>query len=154
MNRDEFIDKLQRTLAGGLGSYQVAENVRYYQEYIDSEVRKGKAEEEVLDMLGDPRLLAKSIIEANKRAGASEGVNQIYDEDAVEEDGNGNIYRDEEERSAGRVKRIPGWAIALIVMAAVVVVFGIAFSLLSVFWPFILVIIAVTAIAKFIGQRK
>ena len=86
MNRIEFMEKLQRALAGGLNSRQVTENVRYYQEYIDMEIRKGKSEAEVLSGLGDPRLLAKSIIEANKRAGRSEGTNLNYDEEVV---GNG-----------------------------------------------------------------
>ena len=62
MNRNEFIDKLQRTLAGGLNCNQVADNVRYYQDYIDTEIRKGRSEADVLAGLGDPRLLAKSII--------------------------------------------------------------------------------------------
>ena len=59
MDRREFIEKLQRTLAGGLDSVQVAENVRYYQEYIESEIQKGNTEGAVLSQLGDPRLLAK-----------------------------------------------------------------------------------------------
>ena len=73
MNKKEFIEKLQRSLASGLGSSQVADNVRYYQDYIESEIRKGKSEEEVIASLGDPRLLAKSIIEANKHTGESYG---------------------------------------------------------------------------------
>ena len=84
MNRMEFIERLQRALAGGLNSRQVRENVRYYQEYIDTEIRKGRSESEVLTSLGDPRLLAKSIIEANKRAGYSQGSNLHYDEDVVD----------------------------------------------------------------------
>ena len=82
MNREEFTEKLQRALAGGLDSSKVAENITYYREYIDSEVRRGRSEQEVLESLGDPRLLAKSIIEANKRAGASYGSNLEYDEEA------------------------------------------------------------------------
>lgn len=85
MDRREFIEKLQRTLAGGLDSVQVAENVRYYQEYIESEIQKGNTEGAVLSQLGDPRLLAKSIIEANKHAGASYGSNQEYDEEVTED---------------------------------------------------------------------
>ena len=84
MDRIEFIEKLQRALAGGVNSSQVAENVRYYQEYIDVEMRKGRSEEEVLTSLGDPRLLAKSIIEANKRAGVNEGTNRNYDEETAD----------------------------------------------------------------------
>ena len=74
MDRTEFIERLQRALAGGVNSSRVAENVQYYREYIDMEIRKGRSEEEVLGSLGDPRLLAKSIIEANKSRG-------VYDRD-------------------------------------------------------------------------
>ena len=87
MDRTEFTDKLQHALAGGLGSSKVAENVRYYREYIDMEIRKGRSEEEVLESLGDPRLLAKSIIEANKNAGLNEGTNRNYDEETE-----GDVY--------------------------------------------------------------
>ena len=52
MSRAEFIEKLQRALAGGLNSSQVAENVRYYREYIDCEVSKGRREGEVKVTLG------------------------------------------------------------------------------------------------------
>ena len=54
------MEKLQRALAGGLNSSQVTENVRYYQEYIDTEIRKGRSESEILTALGDPRLLLQS----------------------------------------------------------------------------------------------
>ncbi len=153
MDRNEFMDKLQHTLAGGLNSYQVADNVRYYQEYIDGEIRKGKSEEEVLAPLGDPRLLAKSIIEANKRAGASEGVNGIYDEEVVSEEGDGT-YSDAEGERRTKMTRIPGWVIVLLGIVVVVLVFVIGISLFSVFWPFILALVAVAMIGKFWRQRK
>ena len=37
--------------------------LEYYSSYIDDEVRKGKTEEEVLEALGDPRLIAKTIVQ-------------------------------------------------------------------------------------------
>ena len=93
MNRNEFIDKLQRTLAGGLNCNQVADNVRYYQDYIDTEIRKGRSEADVLAGLGDPRLLAKSIIEANKHAGVNEGTNRGYDEEMTADSSYGSENR-------------------------------------------------------------
>lgn len=147
MTRNEFVDQLQRTLAGGLGSGQVAEHVRYYQDYIDSEIRKGQTEEEILGMLGDPRLLAKSIIEANKRTGASEGTNAVYDEtvsDDAYEDGRKNTFKSH---------RIPGWLLAVMILLVVIVVFGLAFSLLSVFWPVLLVVAVIAMIGRATGQR-
>ena len=47
----------------------VNENVSYYEEYIATQVRTGRTEEEVIEELGDPRLLARSIAEAKERKG-------------------------------------------------------------------------------------
>ena len=145
MDKREFIDRLQRALAGGLNSSQVAENVRYYEEYIDSEIRKGKSEADVMDQLGDPRLLAKSIIEANKRAGASYGSNREYDEEVSEDIGGDSQERNSAEN---RVVMLPGWLILLIVTVAVVVIIGIVTSLLAFFAPVIIVILIILLVIK------
>ncbi|MCM1039024.1 MAG: DUF1700 domain-containing protein [Roseburia sp.] len=142
MDKNEFIEKLQRTLAGGLNSSQVAENVRYYEEYIASEIQKGKTEEEVLLTLGDPRLLAKSIIEANKRAGASYGSNQEYDEEIADDSGS------RAGRSFSGGLMLPGWLLMVIITVAVIVVIGIATSLISLFAPVIIVGLVVLLIVK------
>ena len=145
MNKSEFIEKLQRVLAGGLDSAQVAENVRYYQEYIDSEVRRGRSEREVLDQLGDPRLLAKSIIEANKRAGASYGSNLEYDEEIAADPQNTGWDGAE---ASGRKIVMPGWLIMLIITVVVLLIIGVATALLSFFAPAIFVVLAVILIVK------
>lgn len=145
MDRREFIDRLQRALAGGLGSSLVAENVRYYEEYIDSEIRKGKSEEEVLNALGDPRLLAKSIIEANKRAGESYGSNRNFDEEVSDDAGKRHRDRD---GSGGRMFMLPGWLIMLIVAVVVIVIIGLVTSLLAFFAPVIIVVLLVLLAVK------
>lgn len=144
MNRDEFIERLQRTLAGGLNSYQVADNVRYYREYIDGEIRKGVPEEEVLSMLGDPRLLGKSIIEANKRTGASEGRGGIYDEEAVDESQVVDAYEEQEVRK----KRLSGWWILILVLLLLLLAAVAVFSLLGPFAVVLIVIVAADRIKK------
>ncbi len=145
MSRAEFIEKLQRALAGGLNSGQVAENVRYYQEYIDCEVSKGRREEEVIAQLGDPRLLAKSIIEANKRAGTSYGSNREYDEE-VAPDRQG--WSADGQMPQGKRIMLPGWLVMLIVTVVVILFIGIVTSLLSIFAPVILVALVVVLIVK------
>lgn len=145
MSKAEFIEKLQRALAGGLNSGMVAENVRYYQEYIDTEVRRGRREEEVLAQLGNPRLLAKSIIEANKHAGESYGTNREYDEELVEET---QDWEADEEQPRIRRMMLPGWLIMLIVTVVVIVVIGLAFSLLYLFAPVIIGILIVVLVVK------
>ena len=145
MDKREFIDKLQRALAGGLGSSLVAENVRYYEEYIDSEIRKGRSEAEVLAQLGDPRLLAKSIIEANKRTGESYGSNRGFDDEISDDAGERNQDRT---ASDGRTVMLPGWLILLIVTVAVLVIIGVVTSLLAFFAPVIIVVLVVLLVIK------
>ncbi|MDE7246789.1 MAG: DUF1700 domain-containing protein [Lachnospiraceae bacterium] len=147
MDRVEFTDKLQHALAGGLNSSGVAENVRYYREYIDMEIRKGRSEEEVLQSLGDPRLLAKSIIEANKRAGMNEGTNQTYDEETSD-----NVYGENE--VTGNAVRVPGWLILLILAVVFLLVIGVVFSIISVLAPVIIPVLIVVLVINFFKSRK
>ena len=50
MTRTEFLVKLRKALSGNISSAQVQENLEYYEQYIDEEIRKGKSEEEILAM--------------------------------------------------------------------------------------------------------
>lgn len=75
MTKSEFLTELHRILNGRLGSVEAAPHVEYYQEYIEIEVRGGRTEEEVIDELGSPRLIAKSIgdLADRKKQGGSYG---------------------------------------------------------------------------------
>lgn len=64
MSREEFLTELRKALQGRVSQQTVNDNLRYYEEYILTESHKGKAEAEVIAELGNPRLLAKSIIDA------------------------------------------------------------------------------------------
>lgn len=61
MTRSEFMDSLHRTLAGSLTSSTVNENMRYYEEYFDTQLRMGQSEEDIVAELGDPRLLVRRL---------------------------------------------------------------------------------------------
>lgn len=64
MTKQEFLSKLQSALVGRLSSDAIMQNIKYYEDYINSKIRMGEPEQSVLDELGDPRLIAKSIIAA------------------------------------------------------------------------------------------
>ena len=66
MNKREFLSKLEEALGYELPPRAVTENLRYYSSYIDAEIQKGRPAAEVLEELGDPRLIARTIIEAAK----------------------------------------------------------------------------------------
>lgn len=63
MNRQIFIDTLRRALYGKIDDFALADHMRYYENYISQEIASGKTEEEVLRELGDPRLIARTILE-------------------------------------------------------------------------------------------
>lgn len=64
MNRQEFLDGLYRALAGEVSEEKRQSDIRYYRDYIAEEVSKGRSEEDVLAELGDPRLIARTIVDA------------------------------------------------------------------------------------------
>ena len=64
MTKQEFLSGLETALSGEVSQQVFLENMRYYQGYIKDELQKGRSEAEVLEELGSPRLIARTIIDA------------------------------------------------------------------------------------------
>ncbi len=62
MTKNEFLELLRNTLLGEIPDTEIESNMKYYEEYIRTEGYK-TSEEEVINQLGDPRLIAKTIID-------------------------------------------------------------------------------------------
>ncbi len=78
MNRQEFVDRLKVSLSGKVSPGQVEENARYYEDYINTRIRLGETEESVMRELGDPRLIARSIVAAESGRTGENGEDQVY----------------------------------------------------------------------------
>lgn len=76
MTKVEFLEHLRKELTGNIDQRAVQDNIDYYDRYISDEVRCGKGEEEVLQMLGDPWVIAQTIIEASD----STSMGDMYEE--------------------------------------------------------------------------
>lgn len=81
MDKYEFITNLQRHLTGKVSAQKLQEITAYYNDYIDSEIRKGKSQEEVLSKLGDPRLLAKTIVETEGNGECENNFQTFYEDE-------------------------------------------------------------------------
>ena len=69
MTRAEFLDELRETLSGSMNESEIQSNLSYYNAYIDEEMRKGKTEEEVLEELGSPFAIAKTLLRPYENEG-------------------------------------------------------------------------------------
>ena len=63
MDRIEFIDELKRCLKGKVDDAELQRQIDYYTSYIISECSTGVKEDVVIEALGDPRLIAKTIVQ-------------------------------------------------------------------------------------------
>lgn len=116
MSKAEFLDGLRRALSATGSSSLIEENLAYYNNYIDAEVSKGRSEEEVLEELGDPRLIARSIMDAG-------GYTDAVVEEEPKRSSYNESYRDNQNGNSFHMFRISGWqaTLALIVLALVVI---------------------------------
>ena len=74
MTKIEFLSILRQSLEGEVDPNEIEQNIRYYDQYIG--IRPVDEEEIILNKLGDPRLIAKTIIEADKAAKQRKNINQ------------------------------------------------------------------------------
>lgn len=150
MTKQEFLDLLRQALNGKVAPAQLAENMRFYEDYINTEIRKGKSEEEVLGELGDPRLIARTIVETNAGRGGqsaqySGGWHETQEGPEYDEyDGYG-----QRERMPGKMLlRLPLWVWLVLLILIIVLVVGAIFSVLAAILPVILPILLVLLLVK------
>ena len=55
---------LKSELEGRVPYSVIQENLRYYDSYIMEEAAKGQTEDEVIESLGGPRIIARTIVDA------------------------------------------------------------------------------------------
>lgn len=80
MGKLEFLQTLSEKLSEELPRSVVISNLRYYESYIDNEVAKGRLLESVMDELGDPYMIARTIIDGQESGGFA---NQNYADETV-----------------------------------------------------------------------
>lgn len=157
MNKQEFLNSLRAALGNELGTAATEENVKYYEEYINSEIRMGKSEKEVLALLGNPKLIARSIVDAeSSRTGASGNYGQSgnYHSDRNYSDGYANNGRENNRKSAVKVHNMPLWLIVLLIVVIICVIFGAI--VMFVWWlaPVIVVIWLLGFVIKMLRGKK
>ena len=148
MTKQEFLETMRMSLNGKVSSSLVMENLRYYEDYINVEIRKGRDESEVLNELGDPRLIARTIAQT---CGAEGGQATEYKGNRAWREG-----QDEGYRPGGHVRqfflkvlfRVPMWVWLILLLLIVTVILGVVFSVIGAILPVLLPIVLVLFLVK------
>lgn len=140
MTKHDFLNKLRMALSGRVSPSLVEDNISYYEEYINTQLRLGKSEIVVMEALGDPRLIAKTIIMTNGTDAARK--NMEYQEVPEREDIGMRI------KKRFRDIRIPGWVIGLIVVVLFISILSVLFSIISFLLPVLLPLMLVAFLIK------
>lgn len=118
------------------------------------QIRSGQSEEEVVNSLGDPRLLAKTIIEAAKHQARNYGGNTPEYDEVYEDGSQGGKQAGERGHSSPNVYRLPGWLLIVLGVVIFFVVIGIVGTVLSVLLPIAVPVLCVVILARWLRRRN
>lgn len=152
MNCEEFLVQFREALEGKVSEQVIQDNINYYRSYIYGQVREGKSETAVLQMLGDPRLLAKTIEESSKFASESTQERRTHADDNVsyESAQDGAHYFNTE-----KIKKIklPSWLITGVVVVIAVLMLVIAYRVFVFLSPVLLIFLLVFFVYRCVRDR-
>lgn len=148
MNKEEYIQTLERYLVGKIDPDELRDTITYYQDYFAMETQKGKTESEVITILGEPRYLAKSIISAKGGAQTEETVSEVEDTDGYQKIKEPFIFR-----LLQFFMKLPTWAISLLVLCVVLLVLSLAITVLHFLLPILIPVIIILCVIRFLRNR-
>ncbi len=111
MKKNEFLAQLGKALENELDTQKVKEYVEYYEEYIQGEMKQGLSETEVIDQLGDPWAIAKTILFSEKLG------RQEYSSETQEN--SGNDLKGQGQEAGNWPATIPQWKVYVVIAVIV-----------------------------------
>ena len=150
MTKREFLDKMREALSNDLAEPAVRENIEYYDVYMTDEIERGRSEEELVEEMGDPWMIASTIIDISEPEDMK--LNYVYEEE-------GQSYNGRQDSYAGQTGFFVrgGWklVVALLgfigVLLALVAVVGGIISLVA---PILVPVLIIMFVIRLFGRRK
>ena len=75
MSKEEFLQELAEALSGDVPESVIRDNISYYGSYLSQEMAKGRSVDEIVMEIGEPFIVAKTIIEHCEASGECAGDN-------------------------------------------------------------------------------
>lgn len=135
MNKIEFVEQMRRSLSSIDDYTYVNDTIAYYENYIESQMRMGKSEQQVMQELGDPRLIAKSIL-----------ASHMTEDEAEDNNGYQNREKRFTEQSAptifnlnGKIINLPSWLLKILSVLVAGGILLLLFTVLRILSPFLVI---------------
>ena len=74
MSKEEYLRGLEEALAGEVPASVIRENMNYYNSYLSQEMAKGRTVDEISEEIGEPRIVAITIIDSCEASGEAFGT--------------------------------------------------------------------------------
>ncbi len=158
MTRQEFLQELQLALEGQLSQAAIDDHVRYYNNYIREEVRKGNTEQAVIERLGNPRLIAKTLIDTTDqyhRAAGREYHGESYEREQPGKGFYAGYSQDDgwNVRMGGR--KLNSWYGKLFLIVAAILIVVVAANVVAFLLPVLVPVVLILLICSlFFGNRR
>lgn len=137
MEKTEFLEQLRQSLSGRIEADKVTDHLRYYEDYINTQLRLGRTENEVLDSLGSPRLIAKTIADTQK-----DKMKEYREPETA--------WRSENASNRGKsFRKLPRWGIITAVILIFLFLIWLIFSVLAFLAPILIPFMIVVFLFKF-----
>lgn len=151
MTKREFLDGLRAALGNDLQGPVIQDNVNYYNGYISDEVGKGRREEDVIAELGDPWVIARTIIDAGEGqsgAGYQEEYGYGTQQNAYGDTGKGRV------RVFGRTSWWKRLLFVLGVIGVIMIITAVVGGIVSLLAPVVIPVIVVVFIVRLLRLRR
>ncbi len=142
MSKEEFLRILRLKLSGAMAPSEVESQVDYYSAYIAGELSKGKSESQIIEELGDPVLIAKTLTSAMKRAEEETEYRENINSDNEYQREQNEPKRKSKVIQIGSAGCIIGFIVALfIIILLIVLMVRFSVAIVRFLWPVIIVLV-------------
>lgn len=160
MSKEEFLDELRITLQGEVPQNIISENIEYYNRYIMGEMRKGRTIESIMEELGSPRLIGRTIIDTQANIGTTNSASYSqneYNEDFGQDDNKGGFGEQYEGNRGWDIRfgksKINTWYGKLLFILSVICILIVFGFILNLLFPIILFGIFIWFVISLFNRR-
>lgn len=150
MTKREFLDKMREALSNDLAEPAVRENIEYYDVYMTDEIERGRSEEELVEEMGDPWMIARTIIDISEPEDMK--LNYVYEEE-------GQSYNGRQDSYAGQTGFFVrgGWKLVVALLGFIGVLLALAAvvgGIISLVAPILVPVLIIMFVIRLFGRRK